>query len=139
MTDQKHTYQQAYAYCGRHVFFAMLLTIFGKLIYINASEGGELRNQAENYTIQKMTIDAQRGNIFSADGKLLAISMPVYNLYMDPTSPSDENFSENIAALGVELSKAFKNRNAKEWTNFHQSEKSTWRQIHQDRFTDNVQ
>lgn len=98
--------------------FAIILVIFGKLIYTSISEGGNLRDQAENYTIQKMTIEAQRGNIFSADGKLLAISMPVYNLYMDPTAPNNENFNNNIEALALELSEIFNNRTSLEWKNF---------------------
>lgn len=105
------------------IIFTMLITVFGKLMYTSLSEGKALKLQAENYTIQKMTIEAQRGNIYSADGKLLAISMPVYNLYMDPSSPSEEDFNENIEALGIALSKQFKNKSASEWSTYIRSKR----------------
>jgi len=38
------------------------------------------------------TIEAPRGNILADDGSLLAISMPLYNVYLDMSVINDELF-----------------------------------------------
>ena len=80
-------------------------------------EGGDLRAQADEHAIKKVVIEAERGNIFSADKKLLATSMPIYDLAFDPTAASDEAFKEGIDELAVGLSVYLKARTAKEWKN----------------------
>ncbi len=68
------------------------LGIWLKLIYVAVVEGPELRQKSSELVIREMAIPAKRGNIFSADEKMLATSMPVFNIFMDPLSPSEENF-----------------------------------------------
>lgn len=92
------------------------LSVVFKLFYTYTVEGGELRDRAERLATRDMTLEAERGNIYSADGKLLATSMPVYDLYMDPVAPSDENFNENVEALSRELTKIFPSRTSQQWS-----------------------
>jgi cell division protein FtsI (penicillin-binding protein 3) len=42
------------------------------------------------------TVEAPRGNILADDGSLLAISMPLYNVYLDMSVINDELFESNI-------------------------------------------
>ena len=81
----------------------LTLAIFGKLISIQFIEGPALRQKAENEVIREMDIQAERGNIYSADGKLLATSMPVYDLHFDPVTVKEDLFFDNIDELSIAL------------------------------------
>ncbi len=96
-------------------FFAMALWVLGKLIFIQYVEGEELRELSQSESLREIPIEAERGNIFSADGKLLATSMPVYDLYFDPVSPKQEDFNKNIAQLSGALSLYFDTKTAAQW------------------------
>ncbi len=98
--------------------FILCLAIWGKLVYISTVEGEVLRERSEKLAIKERSIDAKRGNIYSADGKLLATSMLVYNVFMDPVSPSKVDFEANIAGLSAGLAKSFPTRNARQWQNY---------------------
>lgn len=59
-------------------------------------------------------IKASRGNIFSDDGSLLAISMPLYNIYMDLSVIEKNTFNSEIGSLSISLSELFNDKSAKE-------------------------
>ncbi len=104
--------------------FAICLGVWLKLLHVSLVEGPELRKKSEQLVISKRSIPAKRGNIFSADGKILATSMPVYDVYMDPVSPNSENFEENIAGLAQGLAKLFPQRNSRQWENYLRSNRN---------------
>lgn len=99
-------------------FFVMAVAVLVKLFIIQYVEGPELRAQSQVEVIREIKIPADRGNIFSSDGKLLATSMPVYDLYMDPYTVGEEDFTNNISALSQELSKKFTDKNARQWETY---------------------
>ncbi len=99
----------------------LCLSIWGKLIYISTVEGEVLREKSKKLAIKEREISARRGNIYSADGKLLATTTTVYNIYMDPVAPSHEDFNENISALSKALAQKFSLRNARQWENYLKS------------------
>lgn len=103
---------------------ALCLLIAVKLIYTSAVEGPELRKKSEALVISEREIPARRGNIYSADGKLLATSMPMYNLYMDPVAPSDKNFDSLVPKLAAGLAKLQPQRNARQWENHLRTNRS---------------
>jgi len=96
----------------------LTLAIFGKLIIIQFIEGPELRERAEREVIKEMRIEAERGNIYSADGKLLATSMPVYDLHFDPVSVEEELFYEELDNLCLKLSQFPGERSAAGWRTY---------------------
>lgn len=100
------------------------LAIIGKLIHIYAVEGAELRERAERLATRDMVLEAKRGNIYSEDEKLLATSMPVYDLYMDPGAPSDEDFNEHINALSTELARVFPSKSSSQWSAYLKGKRS---------------
>ena len=61
----------------------------------------------------KMT--APRGNIFSDDGSLLAISMPLYNVFLDMSVMDDDLFNNEVSNLSSSLSLLFKDKTANEY------------------------
>ncbi len=90
------------------VFFGMLaigIAIFFKMSIIQFKEGEQWRSKADSLTIKDEIIPANRGNIYSADGSLLATSIPKYTIYFDPYSPSNENFEQNIRGFSDSLAK----------------------------------
>jgi cell division protein FtsI (penicillin-binding protein 3) len=92
------------------VAFGILLLTIGivfKLTQIQWADGEYYRNLAEKNTIETFVIPANQGNIYSADGSLLAISIPNYTIRFDAVAPTNENFTQNVNALADSLSMMF--------------------------------
>ena len=96
----------------------MALVVFARVVFIQYSEGESLRAEAEREVLREIEIQAERGNIYSSDGKLLATNMPVYDIYMDPVTVNAETFIANIAALSAGLSEIVGGRSARDWENY---------------------
>ncbi len=67
------------------------------------------RDKAEALTMQVFSIEAVRGNIFDANGALLATSLPYYEIAVDINAPSidDKMFKTDRDSLAYSLSKLF--------------------------------
>lgn len=99
------------------VFITLFLAaIIVKLTDIQFADGEKYRDMLEHLTFKNDTIFANRGNVFSADGSLLATSKSIYEIRMDPFTVDGEEFEENIRGLSVELSKML-GKPASEWEN----------------------
>lgn len=88
------------------VYILMLvvgLLIFAKAMHLQFFEK-EKWAQEENSTVRHKVIEPNRGNIYSSDGRLLAVDVPFYEIRMDFKS---ESFTDNIFYGGVdELAKS---------------------------------
>jgi cell division protein FtsI (penicillin-binding protein 3) len=91
-----------------------LVAILVKLTDIQYAEGDKYRNLSEQLTLRNDTIFANRGNVFSSDGSLLATSMSQFEIRMDAFTVKSEDFEKNIRGLSVELSKMLGN-SASNW------------------------
>lgn len=113
MEDKKPILNRAYL---ASVPFALVaLAVLVKVIVIQFSEGPELRAQAAKKVITERSIKAERGNIYSVDGQLLATTMPVYDIYFDPVTVSEKTFNEGVAALSHDLAKHLGKNTASQW------------------------
>ena len=63
------------------------LAIVGKIIQIQHFEGNQWREVDRQNKRDSIVVPASRGNIYSAEGKLMAGSIPYYKLYMDFNIP----------------------------------------------------
>lgn len=65
-------------------------------------------------------LPAVRGNIYAADGSLLATSVPTYNLVFDSRADGLTNalFNSKIDSLAENLAKTFPEKNAYEWKSY---------------------
>lgn len=81
------------------------LVIMGKAAKIQFVEGEKWRGIRDSLNIQERPIEAEPGNIFAADGSILATSLPFFDIYFDPTQASDEIFDENVDSLAHCLAK----------------------------------
>ncbi len=93
----KHIDNRALAVYAVLLFVAVGIAL--KLFYIQLVEGNHYRQLAHKYSIKTVHIQAQRGNIYSSDDKLLAISVPKYAVFFDPVAPSDKIFRSEIDGL----------------------------------------
>ena len=64
------------------------------------------------------TVEAPRGNILSDDGSLLAISMPLYNIFLDMSVMSDVLFERHIVEISDALANLFEDKTAEEYDQF---------------------
>lgn len=85
--------------------FIMAAAIAVKLTNIQWVEGDYYRKLAKERTVRNFVIPANKGNIYSADGSLLATSIPNYEIRFDAIAPKAEDFEKNVKQLADSLGK----------------------------------
>ncbi len=103
MDKDKTILNRLYFVSGCMLVFA-LLVIF-KLVSIQLVDGDKYRNIAENRTVKRMNIPANRGNVYSVNGNLLATSIPKYDIRLDAITPSKKTFGKYLKPLCDSLAK----------------------------------
>lgn len=83
--------------------FLMAIAIVVKLTNIQWVEGDYYRKLAKQRTVRNFVIPANKGNIYSADGSLLATSIPNYEIRFDAKAPKKETFEKYVKALADSL------------------------------------
>lgn len=86
------------------VILIMATAIGVKLTNIQWVEGDYYRKLAKERSVKNFVIPANRGNVYSSDGSLLATSIPEYTIRFDAMAPTKENFDKNIKSLADSLS-----------------------------------
>ena len=94
-------------YLVAFAIFLMAIAIAVKLTNIQWIEGDYYRKLAKERTVRNFVIPANKGNIYSADGSLLATSIPNYEIRFDAVAPKSETFEKNIKPLSDSLSTLF--------------------------------
>ncbi len=79
--------------------FVFALAVVFKLCTIQFIDGDKYRAMAQKRSIKPFDIPANRGNVYSADGSLLATSIPKYNIAIDAVTSSEKNFKKYIKPL----------------------------------------
>lgn len=97
------------------IYLTMMIlgfAIIGKAAHIQFVEGSEWREKAQRLTLKYEAVEPVRGSIYSSDGKLLAVSVPVYEIRMDVASNhiSDGFFMQNVDSLALCLANLFGDR-----------------------------
>jgi cell division protein FtsI (penicillin-binding protein 3) len=91
-------------YLVAFVIFLMAMAVTIKLTNIQWVEGTYYRKLAKDRTIKTFEIPANKGNIYSSDGSLLATSIPNYIIRFDAVAPKPGDFEKNIKSLSDSLS-----------------------------------
>jgi cell division protein FtsI (penicillin-binding protein 3) len=91
-------------YLVAFAIFLMAIGIAVKLTNIQWIEGDYYRKLARERTVKNFIIPANKGNIYSADGSLLATSIPNYEIRFDAVAPKSEAFEKNVKSLSDSLS-----------------------------------
>ena len=110
MDERKQIIQRTYL-----VYFTMVvfgLSILFRAIYIQTVDGEKWREKAKNTTLRYENIEALRGDICAEDGRLLATSVPIYEIRMDmgPDVITDDVYKQGIDSLALMLSQLFGDR-----------------------------
>jgi cell division protein FtsI (penicillin-binding protein 3) len=90
------------------IFFATII-LFQVVVIQQLNDSFSL-NQPEF-----VTVEAPRGNIFSDDGSLLAISMPLYDCHIDFSVIDNTLFKTKVSILANRISKLFKDKTPLEY------------------------
>jgi cell division protein FtsI (penicillin-binding protein 3) len=107
------------AYIGFLAIFLLGTAIIGRAFYIQTSQGAYYRSLADSLTIFPKKIQAERGNIYSEDGRLLATTLPIFDIRIDfkTTYAHPEIFKENVDSVSLLLADMFKDKTAKQYKN----------------------
>ncbi len=80
--------------------------IVWQLVKLGTYQSAYYRQFAYKYSIKRFKIEPERGKIYSADGKLLAINVPKYNVWFDPmVVRSDKDYYRHMPALAKGLAR----------------------------------
>lgn len=92
------------------IYFLVLIAgiaIIGKAVHTQVKEGAELKKEMVKNSLKDIIIEPNRGDILAADGRLLATSLPSYEIRMDTRASglTDKIFNDSIDALCQSLSR----------------------------------
>jgi len=100
---EKNILNRLYFIAGCMFIFA--LAVVFKLLTIQFVQGDKYRSLAEERTIKNVVIPANRGNVYSVNGNLLATSVPKYDIRIDAVTPKAKVFESELKGLADSLSK----------------------------------
>lgn len=115
MEDRKDILWRVYL-----IYFIICLfgvAIISRVLFIQFSEGPALRAKAESFSTKFFDIEAVRGNIYDANGSLLATSLPYFDVGMDVNTDAitDDIFKDNVDSLSICLADLFKDKAWKQY------------------------
>ena len=102
------------------VYIGFLLfgaAIVFRIVHLQFAEGDRWKAKADSLTLRFKTIPPSRGNIYSADGSLLATSLPRYDVHLDLNAAgiNDDYFNNNLDSLSMCLAGLFKDKSKNEY------------------------
>ncbi|MCB9071286.1 MAG: transpeptidase family protein [Prevotellaceae bacterium] len=105
------------------VMVVLFLLAIYKIVVIQVVEKDKWMAVAERLERPDKKVQANRGNIYSHDGKLMASTIPYYYLYMDTRvealhMKNGRLFKDNIDSLSLCLSRKFGDRSAGEYRRY---------------------
>ncbi len=95
-----------YRIYGVSIFFAVVaIAIVAQIVHIQFWEGNDYRAKAEQRIFRNQIVDANRGNLYDANGQLLATSITKYDIRFDAVAPGQDDFNKEIEPLASSLSR----------------------------------
>lgn len=102
---RSRTLRWGYLFAGfAFVLFAIFL---GRILILQNTNVQEIKDDYINKNYREATLKAARGNLYAADGSILATTVMRYDVYLDFKTMKDSVYSNNIAALTDSLSTMF--------------------------------
>ncbi len=91
--------------------------LIAKIFVTQQMQGKYWRSLADSLTTDYKVIEADRGNIYSEDGRLLATSLPFFEIRMDTHAEliTDDLFNDNVDALAAKLQQLFQDKSKEEY------------------------
>lgn len=106
-------------------FFYLLIALLavGKIVYLQFFS--DYKNQLESIVYRTTEIPAGRGSILGYDGRILATTVPFYEIRMDCSIPDDDMLNRNLRALAVSLSRMFEDKSATDYEKYIATARTT--------------
>ncbi|WP_124641334.1 MULTISPECIES: penicillin-binding transpeptidase domain-containing protein [Amniculibacterium] len=102
---RKKTLKWGYLFTGvAAITFVMFLA---RIVQLQNTNVEEIKNDYINKNYREATLKAARGNLYAADGTILATTVMRYDVFLDFKTIKDTVYSNNIGALTDSLSKMF--------------------------------
>ena len=100
------------------VVFSFL--VLGRAFYIQKVQGEHWRSLSDSLHQKYVSLDAERGTIFSEDGQMLSTSIPFYDIYIDfgadgLRDKGGKNFTANIDSFSLAVADLFKDKTASDY------------------------
>ncbi|HVK96212.1 MAG TPA: penicillin-binding protein [Flavisolibacter sp.] len=94
--------------------------VLGRAFYIQKGQGEHWRSMSDSMHQKYVSLEAERGTIYTEDGQMLSISIPYYNIYMDFAADGLRDkkgkvFKQNIDSFSIALSRFFKDKSSAEY------------------------
>jgi cell division protein FtsI (penicillin-binding protein 3) len=104
-------------YLGFLGIVVLSLLILGRAIYIQKVEGKHWRSMSDSLHQKFITLNAERGAIYSEDGQMLSVSIPTFDVYMDFKAEglrekNGKTFFENLDSFSLSLATFFHDKTA---------------------------
>jgi cell division protein FtsI (penicillin-binding protein 3) len=99
----------------RLIVLYLFMILFAVVILLQVVVIQQLNDSFSQNQPEFVTIEAPRGNIFSDDGSLLAISMPLYDCHIDFSVIDNTLFKTKVFILANRISKLFKDKTPLEY------------------------
>ncbi len=97
------------------LFILFALIILARVVKITLVEGEKWRSKGEVY-VKYMEKEVDRGDIYDANGNLLATSLPFFDIRMDLLVPTNSTFNKNIDSLALCLAQLWpEKKSASQW------------------------
>ena len=102
---RKKTLRWGYFFAG--FAFLLFVVFLARIIVLQNTNVQEIKDDYINKNYREATLKAARGNLYAADGSILATTVMRYDVYLDFKTIKDSVYSNNIAALSDSLSQMF--------------------------------
>ncbi|HEV7620625.1 MAG TPA: peptidoglycan glycosyltransferase, partial [Flavisolibacter sp.] len=94
--------------------------VLGRAFFIQHVQGSYWRGMSDSLHQKIVELDAERGTIYSEDGKMLSTSIPFFNIYVDfgaegLREKKGKRFKENLDSLSLALSDYFNDKSKAEY------------------------
>jgi cell division protein FtsI (penicillin-binding protein 3) len=96
----------------------LAFAVLFKLFHVQFVQGDKWKSMADSLSTKFTNVEAARGNIYSVDGRLLATSVPEYELHMDLYAAGIEDqdvFDLKVDSLANKLSRFFGDKSEKQY------------------------
>lgn len=101
-----------------YIFMCLFgVAVIAQVFRLQFVQGKYWRNKADSLTTAYKNIEAIRGNIYAADGSLLATSIPIFEVRMDTRAGAvtSELFNKNVDSLAFRMAAMFKDKSSKDY------------------------
>ena len=105
--EKKRSNALRWGYLFTGFAFILFVVFLARILILQNTNVQEIKDDYINKNYREATLKAARGNLYAADGSILATTVMRYDIYLDFKIIKDTVYSNNIGPLTDSLSKMF--------------------------------